>query len=51
MIQGGTDADGTIIYVGRAFHEGDMVTGKTLSDISTYRNILLNLTFSQSHAR
>lgn len=35
MIQGGTDADGTVIYVGRAFHEGDMMTGKFLCDISS----------------
>lgn len=32
MVRGGVDADGTVIYIGRAFHEGDMVPAKVLAD-------------------
>ncbi|XP_014475327.1 PREDICTED: natterin-3-like [Dinoponera quadriceps] len=31
-VQGGRDSDGTTIYVGRAFHEGDMVPAKVMPD-------------------
>lgn len=29
-VQGGVDADGTTIYVGRAFHEGDWIPAKVI---------------------
>jgi co-chaperonin GroES (HSP10) len=32
MVRGGVDADGTVIYVGRAFHEGDMIPAKVMPD-------------------
>lgn len=28
MVRGGIDRDGTPIFIGRAFHEGDMIPGK-----------------------
>lgn len=31
-IRGGTDADGTAIYCGRAYHEGDIVPAKVIPD-------------------
>lgn len=31
-IQAGHDADGTLIYVGRAFHDGDLLPAKVLPD-------------------
>ena len=31
-IRAGTDADGSPIYAGRAFHEGDMVPAKVIPD-------------------
>ncbi|XP_058459864.1 natterin-4-like isoform X2 [Malaya genurostris] len=30
MVRAGVDADGAIIYVGRAFHEGEMVPAKVI---------------------
>lgn len=32
MVRGGVDADGTVIFIGRAFHEGDMVPAKVMPD-------------------
>lgn len=32
MVRGGIDADGTVIYIGRAFHEGDMIPAKVMPD-------------------
>lgn len=32
MVRGGVDADGTVIYIGRAFHEGDMIPAKVMPD-------------------
>ncbi|XP_058125211.1 natterin-4-like [Anopheles coustani] len=30
MVRAGVDADGEVIYVGRAFHEGDMIPAKVI---------------------
>lgn len=32
MVRGGVDADGAVIYIGRAFHEGDMLPAKVIPD-------------------
>ena len=32
MVRGGIDADGSVIYVGRAFHNGDMIPAKVIPD-------------------
>lgn len=32
MVRGGVDADGSVIYVGRAFHNGDMIPAKVIPD-------------------
>ncbi|GAB0096665.1 natterin-4 [Sergentomyia squamirostris] len=32
LVRAGRDADGSIIYVGRAFHEGDMIPAKVIPD-------------------
>lgn len=32
MVRGGVDSDGTVIFIGRAFHEGDMVPAKVMPD-------------------
>lgn len=32
MVRGGIDADGSVIYVGRAFHAGDMIPAKVIPD-------------------
>ena len=32
MVRGGVDSDGTVIYIGRAFHEGDMIPAKVMPD-------------------
>jgi co-chaperonin GroES (HSP10) len=32
MVRGGIDSDGTVIYIGRAFHEGDMIPAKVMPD-------------------
>lgn len=32
MVRGGIDRDGTFIYIGRAFHEGDMIPAKVMPD-------------------
>jgi hypothetical protein len=32
MVRGGIDADGTVIFIGRAFHEGDMIPAKVMPD-------------------
>lgn len=32
MVRGGVDTDGSVIYVGRAFHEGDMLPAKVIPD-------------------
>ncbi|KAL7037529.1 hypothetical protein ACKWTF_009263 [Chironomus riparius] len=34
MVRGGVDADGSIIYIGRAFHNGDMIPAKVIPDKS-----------------
>lgn len=31
-VEGGRDIDGSTIYVGRAFHEGDMIPAKVIPD-------------------
>lgn len=31
-VRAGRDADGSIIYIGRAFHEGDMIPAKIIPD-------------------
>lgn len=31
-VQGGFDSDGTTIYVGRAFHEGDWIPAKVIPE-------------------
>lgn len=30
MVRGGIDSDGSVIFVGRAFHEGDMMPCKII---------------------
>lgn len=32
MVRGGIDSDGTVIFIGRAFHEGDMLPAKVMPD-------------------
>jgi len=32
VVAGGRDSDGSTIYVGRAFHEGDMLPAKVIPD-------------------
>lgn len=32
MVRGGVDVDGAVIYIGRAFHEGDMLPAKVIPD-------------------
>lgn len=32
MVTGGRDCDGSTIYVGRAFHDGDMLPAKVIPD-------------------
>lgn len=31
-VSGGRDTDGSVIYVGRAFHDGDMLPAKVIPD-------------------
>jgi hypothetical protein len=32
MVRGGVDGDGTAIFIGRAFHAGDMIPAKVIPD-------------------
>ncbi|KAG5667895.1 hypothetical protein PVAND_015861 [Polypedilum vanderplanki] len=32
MVRGGIDSDGSVIYIGRAFHNGDMIPAKVIPD-------------------
>lgn len=48
MVEGGVDKDGTIIYIGRAFHEGCMLPGELTkqqleSIFQVYRHILAKI--------
>lgn len=47
MVRGGIDADGTVIYIGRAFHEGDMIPAKVLPD----KNIAYVCHGGEEHAK
>lgn len=53
MVRGGIDSDGSVIYVGRAFHEGDMIPAKVIPDkvndafISLHEKILIKFSLAE----
>lgn len=47
MVRGGVDADGAVIYIGRAFHQGKFTRLFKLTKISTHLRHLFSIFFSQ----
>lgn len=49
MVRGGVDADGAIIYIGRAFHEGEITHSMSMINNFITLDIFLNIFFSRRH--